>query len=127
MKLLIPIGAALEGDLLVVEDASQLAKSGTHREATTDELRSLLEKLLNDSAKSKLEQAILEVTEELKFATREFGPFASVHEAYGVIAEEYRELEEHVFANHRRRDIPAMRAEACQLSAMALRLMVDLC
>lgn len=70
-------------------------------------------------------------------------PMNSAHEAFGVLAEEVDELAEaaglepviiamsklwtHVKINRKRRDIPAMRAEAIQVAAMALRFVFDVC
>jgi hypothetical protein len=41
--------------------------------------------------------------------------------------EELIELQEEIFKSPRKRDLAAMRSEACQLAAMAIRLMVDVC
>lgn len=69
------------------------------------------------------------IVNELRSATRAFGPFASGHEGIAVIREEYKELEREVF--HGPKDKTArrcrMREEATQLAAMALRFMVDVC
>ena len=53
--------------------------------------------------------------------------FNSAHEALAVIHEEFDELKAHVWTNQKRRDLPAMRAEALQLSAAALRFAIDVC
>lgn len=66
-----------------------------------------------------------------------------VTEAFGVLAEEVDELAEasglepvvlatsklwaHVKVNQKLRDLPAMRAEAIQVAAMALRFVMDIC
>ena len=47
-----------------------------------------------------------------------YGPPTSAHEAYGVLAEEMAELLDAIRAN----DLDAIRAEAVQVSAVALRL-----
>lgn len=49
----------------------------------------------------------------------------SAHEGYGVLMEEVRELEAHVFTNQKRRDLAEMRAEAIQVAAMAIRFVHD--
>ncbi len=54
-------------------------------------------------------------------------PFHNAHEGYGIIAEEWRELENHVFTNQKARDLPGMRMEAIQLAAMALRFVIEVC
>ncbi len=70
---------------------------------------------------------LAEVFREVKDAEAKWPPMNSAHEAYGVLTEEYRELEQHVFTNQKRRDIAAMRAEAIQVAAMAVRFVRDVC
>lgn len=101
-----------------------------------------------DSEKGELNQfAIMDIARE---AAREairasvmWPPMNSAHEAFGVLAEEVDELAEaaglepviivmsklwtQVKVNQKRRDIPAMRAEAIQVAAMALRFVFDVC
>lgn len=67
------------------------------------------------------------VTEELVTATEKFPAFNSAHEGYGVLMEEVRELEEHVFKRQGGRDIEAMKREAIQVAAMAIRFAADIC
>ena len=69
--------------------------------------------------------AIMEdVLEELMRATI-YAPMHSAHEGHSIIEEEYEELKEHVFTKQGKRDAIAMRAEAVQLAAMALRFIHD--
>lgn len=56
-----------------------------------------------------------------------FGPMNSAHEAYAVMLEEVDELWEHVKTNQKRRDLEAMRKEAMQVAAMALRFAHECC
>lgn len=105
---------------------------GNYREATQGEIESLYDVLEQIYARRKyipqgVSQALNEVRVELQNALKMHKRFNSAHEAYGVIVEELRELEEHVFTNPSRRNVAGMRSEACQLAAMALRLMVELC
>lgn len=51
-------------------------------------------------------------------------PFASAHEAIGVLVEEFDELKEQAFA--RETDPARLREEAVQVAATALRIVVDL-
>lgn len=74
-----------------------------------------------------IDVAIAEVETELRKATKKFGAFNSSHEGYAVILEELDELKEHVWMNNSKRDLLAMRKEAVQLAAMALRFIVDVC
>ncbi len=71
--------------------------------------------------------AIVDVGREYNRAASKFGAFASAHEGYAVILEELDELKAEVWKNRKTRDVAKMRAEACQVAAMALRFMVDVC
>ncbi len=51
----------------------------------------------------------------------------SAHEGYAVILEELDELWEHVKTNQKRRDLVAMRKEALQVAATAIRFVQDVC
>lgn len=55
-----------------------------------------------------------------------FQDFASPHEGIAVIHEEFIELRDEVYKNHKRRDEWAMREEAVQLGAMAVKFIVSL-
>lgn len=48
-------------------------------------------------------------------------PFNSAHEGFAILKEEVDELWAHVTTNQKRRDLVAMRAEAIQVAAMALK------
>src|SRR5262249_8403380 len=54
-------------------------------------------------------------------------PANSAHEQYAVLLEEVDELWTHVKTNQKRRDLPAMRKEAIQVAAMALRFAAECC
>lgn len=72
--------------------------------------------------------AILEdVAEELNRATRKFARFNGAHEGYAVILEELDELWELVKAKPTFERDQAMRAEAVQVAAMAVRFLRDVC
>jgi hypothetical protein len=75
----------------------------------------------------KMEKAILDTEAELGEAMRAWPAMNSAHEGFSVMMEEFDELKEHVFTNQKRRDIPAMRKEAIQVAAMALRFVHDVC
>ena len=53
--------------------------------------------------------------------------FNSAHEGYAILAEEVDELWAHVKTNQKKRDLDAMRAEAIQVAAMAVKFvqMID--
>ena len=71
------------------------------------------------------DMAFEQVREELKMATIKFGSFASPHEGLSIILEEFEELKQEVFKNTDSHNIQAMRKEAVQVAAMALRFIVD--
>ena len=58
------------------------------------------------------------VEEEAESAQAKYGPFTSTHEAYGVLAEELKELLDAIHLN----DIEAIKGEAIQVAAVATRL-----
>ena len=62
------------------------------------------------------------VLKEKHDATLKYGPFASAHEGYGVLAEEVAELLEAIRSNDRE----SVQIEACQVSAVAWRLALSL-
>ncbi len=76
---------------------------------------------------SSLERLLAEVGIEVARAESLWPPINSAHEGYAVILEELDELKEHAWANQNRRDVAAMRKEAVQLAAMALRFLRDVC
>ena len=57
-------------------------------------------------------------------ASNKFGAFHTAHEGWGVIREEYLELEEEIRKKHHDKD--KMRHEAIQLGAMAMRFIYDI-
>jgi len=59
-----------------------------------------------------------QMRKEMIYASEKFGPFTSAHEGYGVLAEEMGELLEAIHSN----DAAAVRGEAVQVAAVALRL-----
>lgn len=75
-----------------------------------------------------LENIIYDVRDEVETAMSRFPPFNSAHEGFAVIQEEFnKELWEHVCAKQGARQIEAMRKEAIQVAAMAIRFIHDVC
>ena len=77
---------------------------------------------MNKTEEQRLDDIFAEVKEELKRATRKFGPFNSPHEGYAIIKEEVEELWDDIKANN----YENQRAESIQVAAMALRFIFDL-
>ncbi len=73
--------------------------------------------------------AVLDVVQhvvtELDSALNRYAAMNSAHEGYAVILEELDELKEHVWRKQGTRDLEAMRKEAIQVAAMAMRFLVD--
>lgn len=74
-----------------------------------------------DDSATRLEFIVADITQELHSSTAKYGQFNSTHEAYGVIKEEVDEMWDECKKN----DLKAMRAEAVQVAAMALRFILD--
>ncbi len=72
-----------------------------------------------------LQLIVREVVAEYYSATSQYGPFSSAHEGFAVLLEEVDELKAEVWKSPKKRDIKAMRAEAIQVAAMAIRFISD--
>ena len=70
-----------------------------------------------------VEDAVVEIAEEFKKATQQFGEFASPHEGYAIILEELDELWDAI--KDKKCGIVEMEKEAIQVGAMAMRFLVD--
>lgn len=68
-----------------------------------------------------------EIRAEVTRAMALHAPFNSAHEGYAVMDEEVDELWDHVKVKQGHRDIEAMRHEAIQVAAMAIRFAIDIC
>jgi hypothetical protein len=64
---------------------------------------------------------------ELGRAIRKYPKMHSAHEGYAVILEELDELKTEAWKKPKKRSVAKMRKEACQIAAMALRFMLDVC
>jgi len=70
---------------------------------------------------------VVDACKELEGATLNWPPFNSAHEGFAVLAEEVDELWDHVKLSQKKRDLQAMRKEAIQVAAMALRFAREVC
>lgn len=64
---------------------------------------------------------------EARDAGMKWPAFNSAHEGFSVLLEEVDELKAHVWTNQKKRDLVAMRKEAIQVAAMAIRFAADVC
>lgn len=71
--------------------------------------------------------AALEAADEVIRARTLHSPMNSAHEGFAVMHEEFDELKAHVWMKQKNRDLPAMRAEAIQVAAMAIAFAVEIC
>lgn len=67
------------------------------------------------------------VTEEVLSAMDNWPPFNSAHEGFAVLKEEVDELWDHVKTNQKHRNLFAMKDEAVQVAAMAVRFAIEIC
>lgn len=74
-----------------------------------------------------LEQAMVAVLAEVRQAQSNWPAFNSAHEGFAVLKEEVDELWDHVKTNQKKRDLHAMRKEAVQVAAMAMRFAIEAC
>lgn len=76
---------------------------------------------------SNLRKLLDEVAEEYYRAKHIHGPIKSPHEGYGIIKEEFKELEEEIFKKEHLRDKGKMYEEAKHVANTAIRFMMDVC
>ncbi|RJR31878.1 MAG: hypothetical protein C4574_00565 [Candidatus Latescibacterota bacterium] len=74
-----------------------------------------------------LEEIFARIKNELSWAEKKFGGFASAHEGYGVILEELDELWHEIKNNKSVGSIRRMRDEAIQVAAMAVKFIATVC
>lgn len=108
---------------------SACEKCGTHEIFHGMPRRIVPARLVDPDAPNSYEigKVVAAVISELATASAKFPPFNSAHEGFSVLAEEVDELWDHVKVNQKKRDIAAMRKEAIQVAAMAMRFALDVC
>lgn len=82
-------------------------------------------KVWRDDVSGEVGRAFDEVLDELDRAVDAYDPMASAYEGYAVLLEEVDELWDLVRKKQGAHDHEAMRREACQVAAMAVRFMLD--
>jgi len=76
---------------------------------------------------NRFENIILKLHDELEYAEKNFHPFHSTHEGYGVIKEEFDELWDEIKASKVVvKSNERMRKECIQVATMAIRFILDL-
>lgn len=93
----------------------------------------MLDPQLDELNSWQFNKALLEVVDELvrlkklvDDPTHPFDDLQSVHQGYALLLEELDELWEEVRKKNKLRDSKAMRTEAKQIAALAIRFMTDL-
>lgn len=76
---------------------------------------------------NEVENVALQVCKEVERAKEKWPKFNSAHEGFAVLNEEFDELKTHVWTNQSKRDLEAMKKEAIQVAAMALRFITEVC
>jgi len=71
-------------------------------------------------------EALRMVSDEVERSQSIYGGFTSAHEGYAVLLEELDELKDEVWKSPKKRDYDRMMREACQVAAMAVRLIVEI-
>lgn len=74
-----------------------------------------------------MKKSVKEVEREIDRAGTAYPPFNSAHEGFAILLEEVDELWDLVKVKQSKRDIEAMKAEAIQIAAMAVRFIEDCC
>ena len=74
-----------------------------------------------------IDRDLRDIYAEFSRASELYPAFNSAHEGFAVIEEEFDELKAEVWKSPKKRDYKAMRAEAIQLGAMAMRFLKDVC
>lgn len=82
---------------------------------------------MTQDEQSKVTYAAREALDEALSAKAKWPEFHSAHEGFAILLEEVDELKAHVWMNQKKRDLEAMKKEAIQVAAMALRFASEVC
>lgn len=83
--------------------------------------------LISDPRDDLLVAASADAYDEARMAAKAWPPMHSAHEAFAILLEEVDELKAHVWTNQKARQLFAMRREALQVAAVALRFAAEVC
>lgn len=117
-------------------EIERMVQSDDTRAQTIVHMRSMFQDLMWYTGDRDPSVVFCDVLSELSSATTKFAPMNSAHEGWAVIAEEFDELWDEVKKKQAKtrlhknlggRDVQAMRKEAIQVAAMAIRFVIDVC
>lgn len=74
-----------------------------------------------------LSSIIWDMRQELNQAMKNWPAYNSAHEGLAVLQEEVHELAMHVYTKQKNRDLDAMKKEALQVAAVAIRFAAEVC
>ena len=78
-----------------------------------------------ESADETVDTILLELRDKIMEVSAKYPPYHSLHEAYGKMAEEFREVERHVFMKEKLRAPNEVRKELMHLAVTAIRTIVS--
>lgn len=111
-----------------------MSNTDSSNELTFDEFNKLCEEAgIGSDNKAEMEfdykvgGALADLVVEIEMATEKFPAMNSHHEGFAILKEEVDELWDWVKKKPEARDLNAMRKEAIQIAAMAIRFIADTC
>lgn len=98
-------------------------------ESLTEKTRKDFDELMKafSTEPTELDTVLASIKAELAEVMVKWPPMNSAHEGYGVLLEEVDELWDHVKTKQKNRDLTAMKKEAVQVAAMAIRFAIEVC
>ena len=91
------------------------------------EIREMAKKIQHVTTQDEIDLVVFQASQELSGALQNWPKFNSAHEGFAVLLEEVDELKQHVWTNQKKRNLSAMRKEALQVAAMAMRFALEVC
>lgn len=109
------------------ELTEQVRRAGNDACRAKDRYEELKGRLHHFAPDLRLKDILRDIEREIERASIEHAPYSSAHEAYGVLAEEFREFESEVFKKAAERSKDRMRAELVQVACVAVRAILAIC